>query len=108
MAVRLAPRRQLGLALRYVKPRQWQPARQFSISSRQQTDGVFRDLTNERVQVPWIEAFRKRQKEGDGPDKDEAQPATPADRDLSPKKMSDSYHSVVCIVIVTSGHQLTD
>lgn len=59
-----------------------------------QTDGVFRALTGERVQKPWIEAFREQQS-GQRAQEQARHPSTPKERDLSPKKMSDSYHSVV-------------
>ncbi|KAK0384693.1 hypothetical protein NLU13_7171 [Sarocladium strictum] len=55
------------------------------------TDGVFRGLTDERLPTPWIEAFRN-QKHGKGSTTSESQPQ---ERDLSPRKMSDSYHRVV-------------
>lgn len=45
------------------------------------------------MQVPWVEAFRKQQRDLANGTPDEA-PA-PAKPDLTPKKMSDSYHSVV-------------
>ncbi|KAL9526892.1 Acyl-coenzyme A thioesterase [Sphaerulina musiva] len=67
-------------------------SRAFAACRPLRTDGVFRALTGERVQKPWIEAFREQQS---GQHAQEKQPATPKDRDLSPKKMSDSYHSVV-------------
>lgn len=70
--------------------------RTFSISRPHGTDGVFRALTEERVQIPWVEAFRKQQTEGKAVQEPSGKPETPADRDLSPRKMSDSYHSVVC------------
>lgn len=65
----------------------------FSTTRQRGTDGVFRALTDQRVQTPWVEAFRKKQQQG--MPKPSGQPETPADRDLSPKKMSESYHSVV-------------
>ncbi|KAI1483231.1 Thioesterase/thiol ester dehydrase-isomerase [Daldinia eschscholtzii] len=55
------------------------------------TDGVFRGLTDDRLPMPWIEAWRL-QKEGKDIASDEAQSQ---ERDLTPKKMSDSYHRVV-------------
>ncbi|KAK9425922.1 putative HotDog ACOT-type domain-containing protein [Seiridium unicorne] len=55
------------------------------------TDGVFRGLTDGRLPTPWIEAWRKQQ-EGKSTAASEAKPQ---ERDLSPKKMSDSYHRVV-------------
>ncbi|KAK4575293.1 hypothetical protein LTR86_001146 [Recurvomyces mirabilis] len=59
------------------------------------TDGVFRELTDQRVQIPWIDAFRKKEKYGQDATRPSGKPETPSDRDLSPKKMSDSYHSVI-------------
>ncbi|KAK7953813.1 hypothetical protein PG988_014507 [Apiospora saccharicola] len=55
------------------------------------TDGVFRGLTDDRLPTPWIEAFRLQQS-GKGTGSDDA---LPHERDMSPKKMSDSYHRVV-------------
>ena len=69
--------------------------RSFSTTPRTRTDGVFRELTDQRVQMPWIEAFRKQQRAGHAQPQDSGVPQTPKDRDLSPKKMGDSYHSVV-------------
>ncbi|KAF7194580.1 Acyl-coenzyme A thioesterase 9, mitochondrial, partial [Pseudocercospora fuligena] len=65
--------------------------RQFASSNCRSTDGVFRALTGERVQKPWVEAFREQGQGSQGSTPSQ----TPKDRDLSPKKMSDSYHSVV-------------
>ena len=64
--------------------------RSFSSSPQRPTDGVFRELTTQRTSMPWIEALRKQQTGTHDP----SQP-TPKDRDLSPKKMSDSHYSVV-------------
>lgn len=47
------------------------------------------------VQTPWIEALRKKQKEGVDPSAASGEQQVPADRKLTPKRMSDSYHSVV-------------
>lgn len=55
------------------------------------TDGVFRGLTDGRLPTPWIEAFRKQQAD----QRTAAREARPKERDLSPRKMSDSYHRVV-------------
>lgn len=68
--------------------------RGFTACTALRTDGVFRALTGERVQKPWIEAFREQQS-GQRAQEEAQQPSTPKNRDLSPKKMSDSYHSVV-------------
>ncbi|KAI9712643.1 MAG: hypothetical protein M1812_006823 [Candelaria pacifica] len=48
-----------------------------------------------RVRTPWVEALRKKQEEGHDPTRASNIQVTPADRDLTPKKMSDSYHRVV-------------
>ena len=73
------------------------PARcQFATSATRSTDGVFRALTENRVRTPWVEALRKKQHEGKDPTKASGISETPPDRDLSPRSMSDSYHSVVC------------
>ncbi|KAB8621930.1 hypothetical protein FH972_026039 [Carpinus fangiana] len=65
--------------------------RPFHATRAQATDGVFRDLSDNRLPMPWIEAM-KRQQEGT---MEEALPKSKKDRDLTPKKMSDSYHRVV-------------
>lgn len=55
------------------------------------TDGVFRGLTDDRLPTPWIEAFQRQQEgKGAGPSSDK-----PCERDMTPRKMSDSYHRVV-------------
>lgn len=59
------------------------------------TDGVFRALTESRITVPWIDAFNKI-KNGEKPHNEDERSAEPRKRDLTPKKMSDSYHRVVC------------
>ena len=59
------------------------------------TDGVYRELTNMRVATPWVEALRKQREEGPNPTKTLN---TPTDRDLKPKKMSDSFHRVVRVI----------
>ena len=64
------------------------------------TDGVYRDLTNMRVRTPWVEALRKQREEGSDPTKMSSIPATPSDRPLTPKKMSDSFHRVVRAISV--------
>ena len=64
-----------------------------------------------RVKTPWIEALRKKQQENSDPTKPLAAPATSQDRGLSPKKMGDSYTSIVCsTLLVTLGAtmRLTD
>lgn len=66
-------------------------ARWFWGTSSNGTDGVFTGLTDGRLPTPWIDAWRL-QNQGHGSTDEEAQPD---ERDLSPKKMSDSYHRVV-------------
>ena len=62
-------------------------SRHISTSAPRRTDGVFRAITEQRMQVPWVEALRRR---------DAPTPAAPTVKpDLTPKKMSDSYHSVI-------------
>ena len=48
-----------------------------------------------RVRTPWIEALRKQKAQGVDPTGKSSTPATPSNRDLTPKKMSDSFHRVV-------------
>ncbi|CAK7228821.1 hypothetical protein SCUCBS95973_007007 [Sporothrix curviconia] len=55
------------------------------------TDGVFRGLTDTRLPIPWIEAFQRQQ----GGQKIELAEANNEERDLTPRKMKDSYHRVV-------------
>jgi acyl-coenzyme A thioesterase 9 len=45
--------------------------------------------------MPWIEALRRKRDDEAKGKKDSDQPGTPKDRDLSPKRMSDSYYSVI-------------
>ena len=75
--------------------------RQLHATSTRNTDGVYKDLTNMRVRTPWVEAWRKKQEEEKDPSKETTMPATPAERDLKPKRMSDSFHRVVCKITST-------
>jgi acyl-coenzyme A thioesterase 9 len=83
------------LSTRWLRRLQQQTRRPFSSTIRPQTDGVFRALTENRIQTPWIDALREKERGGHDPTKPSGKPETPNDRDLSPKRMSDSYHSVV-------------
>ncbi len=66
-------------------------SRCFHASAGRRTDGVFHGLSDNRLATPWIEALRAQHKERDtGVCHEEVK-----DRDLSPKKMSDSYHRVI-------------
>lgn len=81
--------------------------RAFSASAQTRTDGVFRALTTQRNEKPWVEAFREQQAKDSNAKGASGQSSALKDRDLSPKRMSDSYHSVVCLVHVMNA-QLTD
>ncbi|CAD6575103.1 MAG: hypothetical protein ASARMPRED_007059 [Alectoria sarmentosa] len=48
-----------------------------------------------RVRTPWVEALRKQREKGSDQSKTSSTPATPLDRYLTPKKMSESFHRVV-------------
>ncbi|MCJ1383058.1 hypothetical protein MMC17_006171 [Xylographa soralifera] len=48
-----------------------------------------------RVKTPYIEALKKQQEDGANTTKKSGEQSNPSDRDLSPKKMSDSYHKVI-------------
>lgn len=65
--------------------------RALTTTAPRRTDGVFRGLTDERLPMPWIEAFKKQQ----AGEETASSQAQPKERDLSPRKMSDSYHRVV-------------
>ncbi|KAI1408698.1 Thioesterase/thiol ester dehydrase-isomerase [Hypoxylon sp. FL1857] len=100
MASRLVPIRRLlaltspldvsngGARVRHAR---FRPRRCFHGTAPRHTDGVFRGLSDNRLPMPWIEAWRLQQ-EGKNIASDEAQSQ---ERDLTPKKMSDSYHRVV-------------
>jgi acyl-coenzyme A thioesterase 9 len=48
-----------------------------------------------RVKKPWIEALRESQANSSDTSADSGKPAVSSNRKLEPKRMSDSYHSVV-------------
>ncbi|OAA62841.1 acyl-thioesterase [Niveomyces insectorum RCEF 264] len=83
-----APGSRSGRHVAFMSP---PPSRLFSTTPRRLTDGVFRGLTDNRLPMPWIEAFRLQQ-EGQSVAFAEAHHQV---RDLTPRKMSDSYHRVV-------------
>lgn len=71
-------------------------SRWFGTTVPRATDGVFRGLTDGRLPTPWIEAFRKQQQQQHEAEKGTAaHDARPKERDLSPRRMSDSYHRVI-------------
>jgi acyl-coenzyme A thioesterase 9 len=69
--------------------------RSFHVSACSKTDGVFAALSEMRTKTPWVEAFRQKQREDEQGSKAGRQDNVPEERDLTPKKMSDSHHSVV-------------
>ena len=95
MAIKTCNARLLGYAARLTDCRsspKWlhsSSVRLFHSTPCCSTDGVYQELTSLRVKTPWIEALRTREKEGQ-----KTPPPTP-ERDLKPKRMSDSYHRLV-------------
>ncbi|KAF1814424.1 Thioesterase/thiol ester dehydrase-isomerase [Eremomyces bilateralis CBS 781.70] len=71
-----------------------QKSRQFHVQTKLNTDGVFKELTEQRVLTPWITALRSRQAQ-DGKGAEPSEPGKPMRRTLEPKRMSDSYHRVI-------------
>ncbi|KAK3216282.1 hypothetical protein GRF29_8g2862925 [Pseudopithomyces chartarum] len=67
----------------------------FHTTSPRRTDGVFRELTAQRLQTPWIDALRKQQAEGKNAAQPSETPQVPKERNLEPKHMDDSFHKVV-------------
>ncbi|KAI4210705.1 MAG: hypothetical protein LQ351_006481 [Letrouitia transgressa] len=95
------PKLQFSHRLRHVRAPLYSRLTKFLVVSRQLhatpikgTDGVFKGLTEMRVTTPWIEALRKKQEEGRGPSQKSGASGPSFDRDLAPKKMSESYHRV--------------
>jgi acyl-coenzyme A thioesterase 9 len=70
-------------------------SRDFHGSPAQRTDGVFKELTSMRVRTPWVEALRQQQAEGKQSIEPSGRSEVPKNRDLKPKHMDESYHSVV-------------
>lgn len=89
----LASARRLQTASRQGAAQGPTQVRCFRAGTANRTDGVFRGLTDTRLPTPWIEAWRLQQ---DGQALGFAE-AHHHERDLSPKKMSDSYHRVVSL-----------
>lgn len=74
-------------------------------SSSLRTDGVYPELTAMRVRIPWIEAFRNHQESSESPSAvNAASSNTSPRRDVSPKKMSASYHRIVSGRLFSSPH----
>ncbi|KAI9848219.1 MAG: hypothetical protein M1837_000893 [Sclerophora amabilis] len=74
-----------------VSPKPHPVARQLHGTAIQCTDGVYPALTEMRVKTPYIEALRHRRDEKGTSHSEKP----PTDRDVSPKKMSQSFHRVV-------------
>ena len=72
------------------------PAHRFFSSCQvRNTDGVYSALTEMRVKTPWVEALKSKREKG-SEKAESSQISTESNGgDLSPKKMSDSYHRVV-------------
>ena len=64
----------------------------FRPSVEQQTDGVYKALTEMRVRTPWIEALRHSR---DAETQESEVPPEPVKPDLTPKRMSDSHFKCV-------------
>lgn len=64
----------------------------FRSSIKQQTDGVYKALTEMRVRTPWIEALRQSRQSNTQKTETPPEPVKP---DSTPKKMSDSYFRCV-------------
>ncbi|CAK7245952.1 MAG: hypothetical protein STHCBS139747_007557 [Sporothrix thermara] len=79
-------------AKRLMAPSPSRHSRTFCTSSSLRTDGVFRGLSDNRLPIPWIEAFQRQQ---EGQKIELAEAASSDERDLTPRKMKDSYHRVV-------------
>lgn len=75
-----------------LRPAQPHLARAFSASAATRTDGVYTELTAMRTRIPFIEALKNQQEDAES---FKPKPIDHAQRDLSPKTMSDSYHQVV-------------
>lgn len=73
--------------------------RQLGTTTARKTDGVYKALTAMRVRIPWIEALTKHREQEKRPANQSITPPESPNRNLLPKKMSDSFHKVVCISI---------
>lgn len=82
--------------------------RYFSTSATKWTDGVFQELTAQRLEKPWIEALREQQSAKGSQASQNSGARASAERDLTPKHMRDSYHSVVCEDPARYTSSLTD
>lgn len=66
--------------------------RNYRLSQSLRTDGVYRELTEMRVRTPWIEALQRSKESGT---QSALSPGDPPKPNLAPKKMSDSYVSII-------------
>lgn len=74
-------------------------SRQLGTTTARKTDGVYKALTAMRVRIPWIEALTKQREQEKRPAKQSITPPESPNRNLLPKRMSDSFHKVVCTSI---------
>lgn len=73
--------------------------RQLGTTTARKTDGVYKALTAMRVRIPWIEALTKQREQEKWPAKQSSTPPESPNRNLLPKKMSESFHKVVCTIL---------
>jgi acyl-coenzyme A thioesterase 9 len=94
LRAKLAPSKTLDLA-----PGNLTRARVFHSATTLRTDGVYKALTEMRVRTPWIKALQERREAEQDHKTPVAQKVQP---DLTPKKMSDSYVSLVLPLSVST------
>lgn len=72
-------------------------ARALSTARALRTDGVFHALTNHKISMPWIEALERSRARtaSEGSGGQEQEHIGGGVKDMTPKRMADSYHSVV-------------
>lgn len=75
--------------------KQHHPVRAFGESPQRATDGVYKELTEMRIRTPWIEALKKKREGEQNSSQFFDTPVKLPDRDLRPKKMSDSFTRIV-------------
>ena len=68
----------------------------FSSCQACKTDGVYSALTEMRVKIPWIEALNRKRGQTSHKAEKSSISAEANPRDLTAKRMSESYHKVVC------------
>ena len=100
-AVRVVRTRLARLAGQKLAPGRLQLPRPFHSTPVTHTDGVYKELTEMRVRTPWIQALKERKEAEKHSDTSIEQSIKP---DLTPKRMQDSYVSLVLpLSVSTSG-----